>query len=284
MPRTNNFEIKNVSQQTPEWHNIRKTHIGASDCPVIMGIDPWRTPYQLWAQKLDLVPSQEKTIAMQWGLDNEETARQELENQTGLTFIPTVCVKGWQMASLDGLSLNQKVQAEIKCPRVIYDEFVPANYYAQIQHQLSVTGNDKSFYFVWSPCKNVLIEVVRDEKYIKEIFEKEELFFECLQTKTPPKLKEKDYPIMQNRAWEIYSKEYQELRKEIKRLQEREEQVKNELICLSGHGNAQGSGIKLSKGYRKGSINYQDIPEIKNVDLDKYRKESTEFWKIDLTE
>lgn len=286
MPEKNSFEIKNIAQNTPEWHQIRKKHIGASDAPVVMGIDPWRTPYKLWCEKLDLVPQQEENDAMRWGKNHEEVARHELEKQTGYVFMPAVCVKGFQLASLDGLSLDQKHQAEIKCPyryRENKDYFSP-NYCCQVQHQLDVTDKEKSLFFVWTPQENFLTEVVRDERYIKKLREKEEEFYELIMTKTPPKLTERDYQIMKGREWDFYSSVYVDIKQTMKDLEKQEEIIKKKLIELSGGINAQGSGIKLSKGYRKGNIAYQEIPELKNIDLEKYRKETTETWRIDLIE
>ncbi len=44
-------------QNTPEWHAFRRKRIGASDAPVIMGISPWKTPYQLWIEKTSGIES-----------------------------------------------------------------------------------------------------------------------------------------------------------------------------------------------------------------------------------
>jgi hypothetical protein len=44
-------------------------------------------------------------------------------------------------------------------------------------------------------------------------------------------------------------------------------------ICVGG-------GIELQRITKKGSIEYDNIPELDFVDLEKYRKESSEYWKI----
>ena len=41
-------------------------HRNASDTPVVLGVSPWRTPYQLWQHKLGLVEP-EVTPAMLHG-------------------------------------------------------------------------------------------------------------------------------------------------------------------------------------------------------------------------
>jgi predicted phage-related endonuclease len=59
-----------MQQQTPEWLEFRKNKIGASDAPIIMETSPWKTPYQLWLEKLSLdaklkyLKDQEKAMAV----------------------------------------------------------------------------------------------------------------------------------------------------------------------------------------------------------------------------
>ncbi|MGE4153487.1 MAG: YqaJ viral recombinase family protein, partial [Phycisphaerales bacterium] len=38
----------------PAWHEARRTFIGASDAPAVLGISPWATPLDVWADKLNL--------------------------------------------------------------------------------------------------------------------------------------------------------------------------------------------------------------------------------------
>ena len=45
------MKIIPIEQQSPEWFEWRKTGITASDMPIIMGVSPYKTPWQLWAEK-----------------------------------------------------------------------------------------------------------------------------------------------------------------------------------------------------------------------------------------
>src|SRR3990167_9543260 len=51
-----------------EWREVRRQGIGASDAPAIPGLSPWKSPIQLYADKLGLAEDgSEETEAMRWG-------------------------------------------------------------------------------------------------------------------------------------------------------------------------------------------------------------------------
>jgi hypothetical protein len=56
-----------------------------------------------------------------------------------------------------------------------------------------------------------------------------------------------------------------------------EEILKSDLIEMSYGENIIGGGIKLQFCNRKGSIDYSKIPELIDVDLEKYRKNGTRY-------
>ena len=57
--------------------------------------------------------------------------------------------------------------------------------------------------------------------------------------------------------------------------------MKKKMLDLSKERSCHGNGIRLSKVEKKGFIDYDAIPELKEVDLEKYRKPSTTYWKIE---
>ena len=56
--------------------------------------------------------------------------------------------------------------------------------------------------------------------------------------------------------------------------------IKDDLTILSEGKNCQGAGVTLTKVERKGGIDYSSIPELKDIDLEKYRKKSSEYIQI----
>ena len=47
--------ICRLVQGSAEWHEHRRKYRNASETPVVLGVSPWQTPYQLWQHKLGLV-------------------------------------------------------------------------------------------------------------------------------------------------------------------------------------------------------------------------------------
>src|SRR5271170_1345030 len=108
-------------QNTPEWLEMRRNKIGASDAPIIMQVSPWKTPYQLWEEKLGIAKQKQISYEMQRGTNLEEIARQEFEKMTGLIIFPQVVQHPnfeWMIASLDGIDLAHENIVEIKCPGI----------------------------------------------------------------------------------------------------------------------------------------------------------------------
>ena len=83
--------IMKLVQGSAEWHEHRRKHRNASETPVVLGISPWQTPYQLWQIKLELVKP-EVTAAMLRGTELEPAARAAYEALTGHVMQPLVLV------------------------------------------------------------------------------------------------------------------------------------------------------------------------------------------------
>ncbi len=187
-----------LNQDTPEWHEFRQNHIGASDAPVVMGVSPFKSRKQLWKEKVFGV-QQKANGAMLYGKMKEEEAREAFERETGFLVFPKVLEHpehDWISASLDGLDVEEKFLVEIKCPRSNIDQFVdagnmvhtvPEKYFPQIQHQLFVTGLDLAYYYTYyGNGHGTIAQVRRDDKYIDLLLEKEKEFWEYVQTFIPP--------------------------------------------------------------------------------------------------
>jgi putative phage-type endonuclease len=277
-----------VKQNTPEWIRYRRTKIGSSDAPVIAGVSPWSTPFQLWEEKLGITPPKSSTVAMERGRELESLARLEFMRLTGLEMQPMVMEHKevpFVIASLDGIDFDQKHIVEIKCPgkddhSLAMDGIVPGKYIPQLQHQLFVTGLAMVFYFSFDGREGKILEVKRDDEYISRLFSQEKEFYKCIQEFEPPKLTERDYVRMESPEWDSYAKRWKRLQEQKKFLEKEEEELREALLIACGKNNAKGSGIQIYKMVRKGQIQYSMIPALKDIDLDQYRKGHTEVWTI----
>ena len=63
-------------------------------------------------------------------------------------------------------------------------------------------------------------------------------------------------------------------------LEEVKESYRKQLLSLCEDQNCSGQGLRVMKMIMRGRVAYDEIPEIKGVDLDKYRKASVSTWKI----
>lgn len=279
---------KELIQGTEEWKAFRKNKIGGSDSSIIMDVSPWKTPYQLWEEKLSLVPQGQTTAAMKRGNDLEPIARQELERMTGYRFIPVVKFHPqihWMIASLDGLDEDNKILTEIKCPgnedhqRALSGE-IPSKYYPQLQHQLEVCELEVGLYFSYHDYQGVIVKVYRDDAYIKKMLKKEKEFWDFMQDFVPPPLTVRDHKSIDTEEWKKSAYEWMSVNKQMKALEVKEKELRQNLISMTNNQSAIGGGVRLSRVISKGRVDYTNIPELSTVNLDKYRKEPSESWRI----
>ena len=150
--------MSDIIQGSPEWHALRLGKATASKITDIMatlkggGEAAGRRNYraQLVVERLTGCPTESyMNGAMQWGVDNEASARECYEfatgnavEQVGFVDHPTIPMSG---ASPDGL-VGADGLLEIKCPNsathieYLKASVVPADYQKQMLWQMACTG------------------------------------------------------------------------------------------------------------------------------------------------
>jgi len=142
------YEI--MSKNRADWLMERRTGIGGSDVPAILGISPYASPYTVWADKLGLLPEREYTEAMRQGVDLEAYVSRRFCEETGLKAhrknqIIRNPAYPYSLASIDRRIVGERAGLEIKTcspfrlPDFNDDEY-PPEYLAQCLHYLAVTG------------------------------------------------------------------------------------------------------------------------------------------------
>lgn len=181
------FQRINLNQGTHNWAEWRKSGIGSSDAPSIMGENPWKSADLLLKEKLGLVEPFNGNYLTRRGQKLEPVARRLYSQRTGIAVEPATLRSTrytWQIASVDGLDVRGSRVVEIKCGAKVYSITqqtgnVPRYYYGQLQHILSVTGLDQIDFVCFLPDKPLLmLDVPRDDRYIRRMFEAEEEFWE----------------------------------------------------------------------------------------------------------
>jgi putative phage-type endonuclease len=169
--------VGNFDNKAPEWHDLRKTGIGGSDVSSIVGVNPWTSPFTLWAKKTgriddSFVPSE----AAEWGTRLESVILDKfVEDNPELTVYRDVGTwrnveRSFQLANPDGIYKNAAGDygiIEIKTSRFEDDwtDGVPAYYRTQVQWYSQTFGFTGTIYVValFSGSKYKVYEVEPDD-------------------------------------------------------------------------------------------------------------------------
>jgi len=207
-------------QSRADWLAARQTGLGSSDAPVILGLSPWKSPLELYAEKLQIVEaSQAENEAMEWGHLLEPVVAQKYQVVTGravrvLSGPPFTLYRRtdlpFMLATPDGLTsaLEKPGEAvlEIKTTgRLATDisEEIPLLFNVQIQHQLAVTGLQwASLALLVGGQRFLWCDVERNERFIAVLIEKEMAFWNRITQHEPPA------PDSSERTREVLAKLY----------------------------------------------------------------------------
>ena len=67
------------------WLKLRNKGLGGSDAGIIVGVNPWKSPYQLWLEKTGQVEPEDisEKEAVYWGTQLEDMVAREFMKRTG---------------------------------------------------------------------------------------------------------------------------------------------------------------------------------------------------------
>lgn len=275
-------------QNSDSWRKWRDKGIGASDAPIILGVSPFKTPFQLWEEKVGLKKSVSgENFATQKGHDFENIAREHYQFKVGFAVEPCNVEHPkfkFIRASLDGARFDKKVITEIKNPgREAHAEAiagrVPTYYIPQVQHQLACVPEAEECHY-WSFCDNhgALVVVKRDEELIQKILEAELEFWNCVKSKRPVELSDKDWKVIDSQPAKDLVQLFRIHKEKIEELEAKQKEIKAQLLEYGeGHKRIICDGLSIGEIARAGAVDYKKIPELQGVDLDAYRKKPTSY-------
>lgn len=183
-----------------EWLSLRKQlGIGGSDASAVIGFNPYKSAYTLWAEKTGRIPEFEGNLITEVGSYLEEFVAKLFERETGkkVRRKNRMLINSdypWAFGDVDRLVVGEKALVEIKTTnsfpimkQVRSGEF-PEQYYAQVVHYLAVSGLEKAYLAVLIGCRDFKIfELERDENEIQALMMAEEEFWlGYVKTNTPP--------------------------------------------------------------------------------------------------
>lgn len=80
--------------------------------------------------------------------------------------------------------------------------------------------------------------------------------------------------------WIGIARDLMKIRQQIKELEAQEKRIAQALKSHSEGLCSKGGGFVWSASYRKGSVDYASIPQLRGIDLEQYRKDSIEVWSL----
>lgn len=277
-----------IEQRSKEWFQQRIGLVTGSNVGAILGCDPFRKPKDVMRAMVRSFHKAESefkgNIATDYGTKFESFAQADFEVETGLNVTETgfhiSSDHPWLGASPDGLVDDESV-LEIKCPfgkrdRKDFKSFLELpHYYGQMQIEMLCTGRKKCHLYQWSQVGSSLETVHLSQEWLDENLPKLKRFHEdYLLAVKAPDVHLAD--LIQNKeAIELVAR-YHEAKRASLELAE----IKKELIALADKKKSNISGVLVYPIERKGAVQYKNIPELQNVDLEQYRGKPTSSWGV----
>lgn len=138
-----------INMSREDWLEERRKSLGGSDMGAILGLNPWRSPYSVWADKRGLLPEKPDSEAMRIGRDLEPYVLKRFSEASGLkTRRVNAIIRNTDFphlhANVDSMIVGENAGVEAKTAsalnaRVFGGGEFPESYYAQCVTYLAVT-------------------------------------------------------------------------------------------------------------------------------------------------
>ena len=287
-----------------EWINLRKQlGIGGSDAGAIIGFNPHKSAYTLWAEKTGRIPEFEGNLTTDVGSYLEEFVAKLFEKETGKKVRKKNRILAnsdypWAFGDIDRFVVGEKALLEIKTTNSIPTmkkirggEF-PEQWLCQVVHYLAVTGLKKAYLAVLIECRDFKIfELDRDEAEIAALMQAEKDFWELVKKNKAPVadgLKSTFetltalYPDSNDdcaslSGYDNDMSEYFAIQAQIKTLDERKEEIANKIKAFmgeSGRGESDSYKVTWTTSIRNSFDSKAFAAAHKDMDLSQYYKTS----------
>ena len=307
----------NLEQRSQAWLDWRRCGVTASDAAVIVGQSPYKSRWQLWAEKSGLLeePDLSSNPHVQRGIEDEDDARNRMEQALGDAPLLPVCGE-WEQnprlrASFDGIT-KDGIPVELKAPCLkVYQEVKTLKDQSegyrralvQVQFQMLVADAPRGwlcFYHKGMPILPVCIS--RDENLIQPLQQEAEAFWQRVeQGDEPDKDPNLDVFVPQGLSeqaqWHKLAAIYRrrqlhldELKEELNHGKSQQKLMQHELQKLMGAFRvAESDGLRICRSDCVGSVDYQKALEalcqqhqLALPDLDAFRRKGREQVRVTL--
>ena len=194
--------IMTVAEMADEkkWLEARRAGIGGSDASIIVGLNRWKSPFQLWLEKTGKAEAEDLSgnEYVYWGKVLEEAVANRFCELTGKKVQRRGLLQmdeyPYIRASVDRMVVGENAGLECKtcngfAAKEWEDDEVPSAYYVQCQHYMLVTGCERWYIavliggnrFVWK-------EIPRNDDEIALLLQAEIDFWHKVETGTMPEV------------------------------------------------------------------------------------------------
>ncbi len=297
--------IKEIAyKDKEEWLTIRKGYIGGSDAGAVVGLNPYKSAYTLWAEKTGKIPEFEGNLITEVGSYLEEFVAQMFmsKERKAVRRKNRVLVNEdypWACADVDRMVVGEKAFLECKTTNspVAMKKFkngeYPEMWYVQMTHYLAVTGLKKAYLAVLVECRDFKVfELERDEEEIKALMDAEKDFWNLVQTDTAPTADGTKstsdtltdiYPNSNGDTVNLFGYEnelqqYMAINAQIKALEAQKDEIANKVksfLAEAGKGENDHYRVSWSTSERKTLDTKKLIADHPEINVDDYYKIST---------
>lgn len=174
-------KLSTLEMTREQWLKARKQGIGSSDAGAILGLNQWRTPFQVWQEKTSPeIIEEPMTEEMEFGIEMEDVVAKRYMKRTGRKVIRDNKIRihpvhKFMICNIDRIILPENGGGrgilEIKTTSGFaaraWETEIPLSYWSQIQHQLYVSGLEWGEFAVLADRHLTIFPVKRDDEYLK---------------------------------------------------------------------------------------------------------------------
>lgn len=283
-----------------EWLKQRSKGLGGSDAGAVMGLNPYKSAYTLWAEKTGLVSSHvPENEAIRLGNDLEDYVAKRFAEQSGKKIRRSkYCYESkkypFMRANVDRLIVGENAGLECKTANPFKDgdyskDIIPPTYYCQCLHYMAVCGFDRMYLAVLVFQKGFYICCIdrKDsgvEEDIQALIQSETEFWTHVTDGEPPQIdgsdstantlkqlhQSKEEDALDLRDYDDKLDEIQELKDQQKVLKARQKTLENEIKeVLQNYDFGQASIYNVSA----------KITISNRFDTDRFKKENPKIYE-----
>lgn len=299
----NLIKTSTINMSHDEWLDHRRKSIGGSDAPSIIGLNPWSSPYSVWADKLGKIPPKEDNEAMRQGRDLEfyvaqrfcEATGKKVRKENNILINPDY---PFAHANVDRLIVGEDAGLECKTTSALNmknfkNGAFPDTYYVQCVHYMMVTGCKKWYLAVLVLNKEFMVfEIERDEEEIQSLAKAEAEFWKLVQDNTSPMADgassttntisilypESNDDTVNLFAYEADLQQYMALTAQIKELEKIRDEMANKVKAFlgeAGKGECDRYKVSWTSSTRSTFDSKRFASDHKDIDLSEYYKTSS---------